>query len=137
MIKTIFTFFQVLTKSSSRHAVKLLEAMFGRRPETLDAIDVNITDSEVVRYEYPMPPANEMFFYLKAKVETGARFAFYIQFRDKDGILVGAQNDYGNGIPMTKVFYTAIGETGKASAYIPSEKEMEKVVSAKVIRIKQ
>ncbi|MGI8788152.1 MAG: hypothetical protein ACR2HG_10365 [Pyrinomonadaceae bacterium] len=92
---------------------------------------------EVVRYEYPTPPANEMFFYLKAKVEQGARPAFYIQFRDKDGILVGAQNDYGNGISMTKVFYTAIGETGKASAYIPSEKEMEKVVSAKVVRIKQ
>jgi hypothetical protein len=91
---------------------------------------------EVVRYEYPTPPANEMFFYLKAKVETGARPQFYIQFRDKDGILIGAQNDYGNGISMTKVFYTAIGETGKASAYIPSEKEMEKVVSAKVVRIK-
>lgn len=92
---------------------------------------------EVVRFEYPTPPANEMFFYLKAKVETGARPAFYIQFRDKDGILVGAQNDYGNGISMTKVFYTAIGETGVASAYIPSEKEMERVVSAKVVRIKQ
>ncbi len=92
---------------------------------------------EVVRYEYPTPPANEMFFYLKAKVETGARPQFYIQFRDKDGILVGAQNDYGNGISMTKVFYTAIGETGVASAYIPGEKEMEKVVSAKIVRIKQ
>ncbi len=91
---------------------------------------------EVVRYEYPKPPANEMFFYLKAKVETGARPAFYIQFRDKDGILVGPQNDYGNGISMTKVFYTAIGETGQASAYIPSEKEMEKVVSAKIVKIK-
>ena len=92
---------------------------------------------EVVRYEYPKPPANEMFFYLKAKVPTGERPAFYIQFRDKDGILVGAQNDYGNGISMTKVFYTAIGETGAASAYIPGEKEMERVVSAKVVRIKQ
>lgn len=92
---------------------------------------------EVVRYEYPKAPSTEMYLYLKPKVELKQRPPFYIQFRDKDGILVGAQNEYGNGIGTTPLYSTQIGETGKAWVYIPSEKEMERVVSAKVVRIKQ
>ena len=92
---------------------------------------------EVVRYEYPKAPSTEMYLYLKPKVELSQRPQFYIQFRDKDGILIGEQNQYGNGIGTTPMYNTQIGETGKAWAYIPTEKEMEKVVSAKVVRIKQ
>jgi hypothetical protein len=92
---------------------------------------------EVVRYEYPKAPSTEMFLYLKPKVELKQRPPFYIQFRDKDGILIGGQNEWGNGIGMTPLYSTQIGETGKAWVYIPSEKEMERVVSAKVVRIKQ
>lgn len=102
-------------------------------------IDTSEMDNyyEVVRYEYPMPPSTEMYLYLKPKVDVSQRPQFYIQFRDKDGMLVGEQNQYGNGIGTTPLYNTSIGETGKAWVYIPSEKEMQKVVSAKIIRIKQ
>ncbi len=46
MIKAIFTFFQVQIKSRSRHAVELLQATFGKRPETFNSVDVNIAGSE-------------------------------------------------------------------------------------------
>ena len=93
---------------------------------------------EIVKYEYPKPPDNVMWIYFKPKVDLNSRPTFfYIQFRDKDGVLVGAQNQNGNGIMTKDLAYTETGTVGKTSVYIPSEKEMENVVSAKVVRIKQ
>ena len=46
MIKTIFTFFQVQIESFRRHAVELLQAAFGTRPETFYPVDVNVADGK-------------------------------------------------------------------------------------------
>ncbi len=46
MIKTVFTFFQVQIEGFRRHAIEFLKAAFGIRPETFNAVDVNIADGE-------------------------------------------------------------------------------------------
>ncbi len=48
MIKTIFTFFQVQIKNMFRYSIKLLQAMFGIRPETFDAVNMRIAVHKLV-----------------------------------------------------------------------------------------
>jgi hypothetical protein len=46
MIKTVFTFFQMQIESFRRHAIELVQSSFGMRPETFNAVDVNIANSK-------------------------------------------------------------------------------------------
>lgn len=48
MIKTPFALFQVQIESFFRHAVELLQATFGIRPETFDAVDMRIAGDKLI-----------------------------------------------------------------------------------------
>ena len=90
---------------------------------------------EIVRYEYPDPPERNMTIYIKPKVDLDKRMTvFKMEFRDKDGIIVGV--DPAWICCSTQFGYTETGKTGKVTVQVPSEREMEKVVSATVVRIK-
>ncbi len=46
MIKAIFTFFQMQVESFTRHAIELMQASFGIRPETFYSVNVNVADGK-------------------------------------------------------------------------------------------
>ncbi len=48
MIKTIFTFFQVQIKCVFRYAIEFLQASFGIRPKTFDAVNMRIIIHEFI-----------------------------------------------------------------------------------------
>lgn len=89
---------------------------------------------EIVRYEYPKAPDRTMWIYFKPKVDGGKRpIIFYVEFRDKDGILVQS----ADASPMCcsdALMMTANGETAKVRVQLPSESIMKQVTSVKVIR---
>ncbi|MEO6655748.1 MAG: hypothetical protein ABIO36_06655 [Pyrinomonadaceae bacterium] len=91
---------------------------------------------EIAKYEYKAQVGdNQLYIYVKQKTEQIPYSNWFVQFRDKDGLLITTGNPYGNGI--TRLWAAPVGELIKASVYTPTEKEMEKVVSAKLVRIKQ
>ncbi len=91
---------------------------------------------EIVRYEYKAQVGdNQLYIYLKQKTEQIPYSSWFVQFRDKDGLLISTGNPYGNGI--TGLNAAPVGELIKASVYTPTEKGMEKVVGAKIVRVKQ
>lgn len=92
---------------------------------------------EIVKYEYGDVASgeNKLFIILKAKVEKRPTL-FAMQFRDKDGLLVKPWDSrYGNGFGPSKL--TPVGEPEKIQVYTPGESDMERVVSATVVRIKE
>jgi hypothetical protein len=90
---------------------------------------------EIVRYEYPTPPERNMTIFIKPKVDFKQRMmAFKMEFLDKDGIIVGT--DAAWICCSMQLGDTETGKVGKVTVQVPSEREMEKVVSATVIRIK-
>jgi hypothetical protein len=90
---------------------------------------------EIVRYEYPTPPERNMTIFIKPKVDIEKRMmAFKMEFLDKDGIIVGT--DAAWICCSTQLGSTETGKVTKVTVQAPSEREMEKVVRATVIRIK-
>ena len=90
---------------------------------------------EIIRYEYPDPPERNMTIYIKPKVDFKQRMMnFKMEFLDKDGIIVGT--DAAWICCSMQLGDTETGKVGKVTVQVPSEREMEKVVSAAVIRIK-
>ena len=91
---------------------------------------------DIVRYEYPKAPDRIMWIYFKPKVDGNKRpIIFYVEFRDKDGILVQS----ADASPMccsSKLMETANGETAKVRVQLPLESLMKQVTSVKVIRAK-
>jgi len=89
---------------------------------------------DIVRYEYPKPPDRIMWIYFKPKVDEGKRpYIFYVEFRDKDGILVQS----ADASPMccsSELMSTANGETAKVRVQLPPESIMKQVTSVKIIR---
>ncbi len=76
-----------------------------------------------------------MTIYIKPKVDFNQRMmAFKMEFLDKDGIVVGT--DAAWICCSTQLGSTETGKVAKVTVQVPSEREMEKVVSATVIRIK-
>ena len=91
---------------------------------------------DIVRYEYPKAPDRMMWIYFKPKVEDNKRpYIFYVEFRDKDGILVQAA-DASPICCSDALMMTAKGETAKVRVQIPSESVMKQVISVKVVRAK-
>jgi hypothetical protein len=90
---------------------------------------------EIVKYEYGDPATNHLLtIWIKPKVEDRPK-TFAMQFLDKDGVLVDPYDPrYGFGISLDYV--VPVGQVQKATCYTPKEKAMERVVSAKVVRIK-
>jgi hypothetical protein len=90
---------------------------------------------EIVRYEYPAPPERNMTIFIKPKVDIEKRMInFKMEFLDKDGLVVGT--DAAWICCSTQLGSTETGKVTKVTVQAPSEREMEKVVSATVIRIK-
>lgn len=87
---------------------------------------------QVVKYEYSdLAAERKLTVFCKPKVETRP-FSFNVQFLDKDGLVVRetAFRDY------LSLQNARVGEIVKTDVYTPSELEMEKVTSVRVIRIK-
>ena len=90
---------------------------------------------EIVRYEYPEPPERNMTIYIKPIVDNCKRpINFKMEFLDKDGIIVGT--DAAWICCSTQLGSTETGKVSKVTVQAPSEREMEKVVSATIVRIK-
>ena len=91
---------------------------------------------EIVRYEYGDPASEHILkFWIKPKVEHRPMF-FGMQFLDKDGVLVDPYDSrYGFGIGLDSG--TPVGQTQKVDCYTPRESAMKRVVSVRVVRIKQ
>ena len=90
---------------------------------------------EIVRYEYPKPPDRNLMIYFKSKTDGSKPLIFYVEFRDKDGILVQS----ADASPMCcsdALMMTAKGEPNKVRVQIPSESIMKQVTSVKVVRAK-
>jgi hypothetical protein len=88
---------------------------------------------EITKLEYGDPATDRLAHYVfKPKIEHYARAAlnFQAQYFDKDGNLIGSYPVYAD-------HFTEVGEVGKGDFGMPSEKEMEKVASVKIVRIKQ
>ncbi|MEO6655747.1 MAG: hypothetical protein ABIO36_06650 [Pyrinomonadaceae bacterium] len=90
---------------------------------------------EIVRYEYPKPPETRMWVYFRSKTDASKPYIFYVEFRDKDGILVQAA-DYSPICCSSELMETAKGEMAKVRIELPSEPIMKQVTSIKVIRAK-
>lgn len=91
---------------------------------------------EIVRYEYPEMPERNMTIFIKPKVDFKQRMMFFkMEFLDKDGVLVGT--DLAWICCSTQLGDTETGKVGKVTVQVPSEREMEKVVSTTIVRIKQ
>lgn len=90
---------------------------------------------EIVRYEYPKAPDSKMWVYFKSKTDAAKPYIFYVEFRDKDGILV----QDATASPMccsSELMSTAKGEMSKVRIELPPESIMKQVTSVKVIRAK-
>ena len=88
---------------------------------------------EIVRYEYPKPPDSKMRVYFKSKTDGNKPYIFYVEFRDKDGILVQS----ADASPMccsSELMSTAKGEMSKVRIELPPESIMKQVTSVKIIR---
>ena len=90
---------------------------------------------EIVRYEYPKPPESKMWVYFKAKTDDSKPYIFYVEFRDKDGILV-QDATYSPMCCSSELMSTAKGEMSKVRIELPPESIMKQVTSIKVIRAK-
>ena len=91
---------------------------------------------DIVRYEYPAPPERDMTIFIKPKVDLDKRATvFKMEFRDKDGVIVGV--DPAWLCCSTQLGYTETGKVGKVTVPVPSEREMDKIVSATIVRIKE
>lgn len=94
---------------------------------------------EIVKYEYGDAASgdNKLYIIVKAKAEKRPRGGWSVQFRDKDGMLVRPNDSrYGNGLSGPSAL-TPVGEPEKIYCYTPGESDMERVVSATVVRIKE
>lgn len=90
---------------------------------------------DIVRYEYPKPPDRNLMIYFKSKTDASKPYIFYVEFRDKDGILVQS----ADASPMCcsdALMMTAKGEAAKVRVQLPPESIMKQVTSVKVIRAK-
>ena len=80
---------------------------------------------EIVRYEYPKAPDRNMWIYFKPKVDGSKRpIIFYVEFRDKDGILVQS----ADASPMccsSELMETANGETAKVRVLTSTRNDYE------------
>ncbi len=91
---------------------------------------------DIVRYEYPKPPDREMWIYFKPKVDGNKRpYIFYVEFRDKDGILVQTA-DASPVCCSDALMMTANGENAKVRFQLPPENIMKQITSVKIIRAK-
>ena len=84
---------------------------------------------EVVRYEYE-PLEQKLFVYLKPKVET-RETQFFIEFKDKDGILLQSRQS-GEFLHIPGKYDAQVGDTVKAETAIPRGQILKQAVSAKV-----
>lgn len=103
----------------------------------LPAPDTSAMDKwyEITKYEYgDFTVEPKLTFWFKPKVGHYDRPSniFKVAFLDKDGVEVT-----GFAHSLSVDYYTEIGETGQAMVKAPTEKQMERVVSVKVIRIKE
>ena len=90
---------------------------------------------DIVRYEYPKPPETKMWVYFKSKTDDSKPYIFYVEFRDKDGILV-QDATYSPMCCSSELMSTAKGEMSKVRIELPPESIMKQVTSVKVIRAK-
>lgn len=82
----------------------------------------------IVKYDYEVMNTDaKLYIVVKPKVEK--RPAFTIKFLDADGVPVIEEN-FLTGLSI----FTAVGDTEKAMAYTPSEKNMERVKSVVILR---
>jgi hypothetical protein len=87
---------------------------------------------EVVKYEYAdLAAERKLTVFCKPKIETRP-FSFNVQFLDKDGLVV-RETAFRDYISLQNA---RVSETVKTDVYTPSELEMEKVKTVRVIRIK-
>jgi hypothetical protein len=90
---------------------------------------------EITKYEYgDFTVEPKLTFWFKPKVGHYDRPTniFKVAFLDKDGVEVT-----GFAHSLSVDYYTEIGETGQAMVKAPTEKQMERVVSVKVTRVKE
>jgi hypothetical protein len=87
---------------------------------------------EIVKYEYGDLSADRtLTVFCKPKVEARP-YNFVVQYIDKDGVVV-RETAFRNYISLSN---GRVGETVKTDAYTPSETEMEKITSVRVLRKK-
>ena len=84
---------------------------------------------DVVKYEYPKPGEQKLTIYFKPKSKTRPLF-FAMEFRDKNGVLVGS--------PAPMCCSSGLGDTdtgavGTQTVYVPAESELGRIASAKII----
>jgi hypothetical protein len=89
---------------------------------------------DIVRYEYS-DPAGTLPFWVKPKPEN-APVWFAVQFLDKYGVLV-TPNDPRWGFQAAYNGSGNVGDVMKWNSTTPSELNMEKVASVKIVRMKQ
>jgi hypothetical protein len=88
---------------------------------------------EITKVEYgDLATDRQIHFLFKPKIGhlERSQIKFEVQYLDKDGALLASA-------PVLPDYWTEIGQVGKGDAGTPSEREMEKVTSVKVVRIKQ
>jgi hypothetical protein len=91
---------------------------------------------EITKFEYGDPATDaSIHIWFKPKVGHYDRsgIKFEARYYDKDGVLVGSY-------PLlfgSEGYYTEPGEVGKVNVRTPSETEMERVVSVKIVRKKE
>jgi len=87
---------------------------------------------EIVRYEYA-PDERKLYIYLKSKAVCP--YDFKIEFRDKDGRML--QDTTVSWLTHLPGSTDPLGELKKVEVNTPSEKDMAKVASAKIVRFVQ
>ena len=87
---------------------------------------------EIVRSEYPTPPDRMMSILFKPKGETRP-WDFYVEFRDRDGVLVQSA-DLAPLTQSSDLMETKIGTTGRVKFQLPPESLMKQVTSVTVVR---
>ncbi|MEO7309655.1 MAG: hypothetical protein ABIX01_04610 [Chitinophagaceae bacterium] len=84
---------------------------------------------EIVKYEYPTPPAQQMLVYFKPKGKERPWY-YEMEFRDKNGVIIGRPMSMFSSAPLSE---TEIGATGILKIYTPLATEMGRIASAKMI----
>jgi hypothetical protein len=99
--------------------------------------DLSVMDKwfEITKVEYgDLATDKNLHFLFKPKIDwrtrVTAQLRFEAQYLDKDGVVIASYALQMDG-------NTDVGQVGKAFFPTPSEREMEKVVSVKIVRLKQ
>ena len=84
---------------------------------------------EIVKYEYPTPPAQQMLVYFKPKGKERP-WNYQMEYRDKSGALIGWVMSMYSSAPLIE---TEVGTTGVLKIYTPLATEFGKIASAKMV----